>query len=502
MKKKTLKDNCPWIKKALKKTVTKEKVSISGIPPLASTSLDNRPLLQWERAMRRRVDQKKLPGFSSCVIHRGEVAHVAEYGCADLERREPFTRNTIVRTYCMTKTIVAVGILILKERGQLELTDPVYKFLPAFRKLHVVSHGNAVSDIPADAPSVAKQFTILRLLTHTAGVGYGADFGDKATGGQDRMMQPLLEAIDKREMTTLEEYCNEVARFPLRYKPGEGLNYSMGHDVLARIIEVISGQTLDTFFETELFVPLGMRDTGYFVPQHKASRLAGLYCNAKRAARMSKVYSYQTQPRPTGKLLHRIDGSTPRESNWIEGRHCKILSGNGILGNNMGGMVSTLSDQARFFTMILNGGVLGKHRILQTSTVQEWCLEDLLPHPGATGKRRGTGQPWSGWSALGERGMKRVKRDPDPKSDEYEEGEVAMGGVAQTTWSINPVRDTVHLFFTQALDSDLWRPDKLTKRGVSKASPENFTSAARAIAPRDGNAAALRRESLNSSGKA
>merc|ERR1712232_1467547 len=151
--------------------------------------------------------------------------------------------------------------------------------------------------------------------------------------------------------------------------------------------------------------------------------------------------------------------------------------------------------------MILNGGVLGCHRILQVPTVETWCFQDLLPLPGARGKRKRTGTPWSGWSALGERGMKRSKRDPKPLSDEYEEGEVAMGGAAQTMWSINPVRDQVTLFFTQALDSDLWRPDFTTSKGTVKVSPENLTAAARATAPRQETTAALRRERLSMSVK-
>merc|ERR1711972_620408 len=156
------------------------------------------------------------------------------------------------------------------------------------------------------------------------------------------------------------------------------------------------------------------------------------------------------------------------------------------------------NDQARFFTMLLNGGVLGGRRILQAATVHKWCFQNLLPLPGALGKHRRTGTPWSGWSALGERGMKRTGRDPRPSSSEYEEGEVAMGGTAQTMWSINPVRDQVTLFFTQDLDRELWRPDSST---TMKASPENFTAAARATAPRDAVSAARRRERLGTRGR-
>jgi len=286
--------------------------------------------------------------------------------------------------------------------------------------------------------------------------------------------------------------------YPCAISLQKKMSYSMGHDVLGRVIEVVSGKTLDVFFQDELFKPLKMNNTGFFVPRHKASRLAALYGDRIRAERMAKFYGKDSECLPRGKhAFCRIDGNTPGQSNWIEGSHCKVLSGNGILGNNMGGLVSTLSDQARFHTMILNGGVLGCHRILQLSTVERWCFEDLLPLPGARGKRRRTGIPWSGWSALGERGLKRTKRDPKPLSDEYEEGEVAMGGVASTMWSVNPERDQMTLFFAQTLDGDAWRPDHSTSSGM-QASSDNFVVAARATAGRDAAAAAARRKSFRS----
>mmetsp|Transcript_160375 Transcript_160375/g.292876 ORF Transcript_160375/g.292876 Transcript_160375/m.292876 type:complete len:530 (-) Transcript_160375:203-1792(-) len=492
---------------------------LHGLPAQRISTLNLKPLSQWEVAMRERVDNKVLPGFCACVVHHGEVVHLAEYGYADIERKEPFTKDSIVRVYCITKTAVAVGILMLMERNCLKLSDPICKYLPAFKNLRFVRHGNAVLETDPDTQPVTQKCTILRLLTHTAGFGYGADFGEKPTGGMDRMYQPLLQALDRREIRSLEDYCKQLAKLPLRFRPGKALNYAMGHDVLGRIIEVITGQSLDVFLHTEIFGPLGMEDTGFFVPEQKASRLAALYCNAERAGRMAKLNGYLDgkQDDPIAPLLHRIDGSTPSESNWFEGKHCTVLSGNGILGSNMGGLVSTVSDQAKFFTMLLNGGVLGDCRILQTSTVHEWCFTDLLPLPGATGKHLKNGQPWSGWSALGERGQRRTKRDPMPKSDEYEEGEVAMGGAANTTWSVNPVRDTVTLFFTQALDSYLWRPDaeagcwrepqiadlgQVGTGGVgAEPSPENFTAAVRAVAPRDSQAALQRRMSLSAHGQ-
>merc|ERR1712217_86384 len=103
------------------------------------------------------------------------------------------------------------------------------------------------------------------------------------------MLKPLMEKLENGTVTSLEEYCNEMAKLPLRYQPGDNLNYSMGHDIVARVIEVVSGKTLDNFFETEIFSPLGMHDTSYSVPKRKAYRFAALYGDAKRAGRMAAI---------------------------------------------------------------------------------------------------------------------------------------------------------------------------------------------------------------------
>lgn len=495
----------------IRRKVLKKSTRHSRIPGIAQlkkgSAMDQSPLQRWEKAMNRRVDQKKIPGYSACVIHKGNVVHVSEYGYSDIERKTRFTRDSIVRLYCVTKSVVAVSVLILYERGLLRLTDPVSKYLPGWSKKQVVRHGNCADDVSPDAPNVANKVTILRLLTHTGGAGYGADFGDICSDGPSKMLEPLMAAVEDRSVSTLETFVNELSKMPLRHQPAENLNYSLGHDIVARIVEVVSGKTLDQFFETEVFRPLGMHDTGFFVPKRKASRFAALYGNKKRAARMAEIYGWDTAawPKPSGPLLHRVDGFHPSDSNWIEGQHVPVFSGNGILSHNSGGLVSTLSDQARFFTMILNGGVLGDTRILQAFTVETWLFTDLLPLPGVRGKPRGTGGPWSGWSALGEVGMQRKKRDPTPTSDEYEQGQVAMGGVANTIWSVNPVRDMVTLCFTNAIDSELWKPDlvkgTVSEKGkMAKATricPANFAVATRAVASRDAISASLRRESLS-----
>lgn len=141
--------------------------------------------------------------------------------------------------------------------------------------------------------------------------------------------------------------------------------------------------------------------------------------------------------------------------------------------------------------MILNGGILGDRRLLSVATVEAWCFRNLLPLPEVRGKLRRSGEPWSGWSALGEVGQRRRKGDNPQMCDDYEEGEVGMGGAANTFWSVNPVRDQVTLWFSQTLDTEPWRGT-----GTSWVSPENFFVAARSLAPRQAEEAASRRGRL------
>lgn len=237
-----------------------------------------------------------------------------------------------------------------------------------------------------------------------------------------------------------------------------------------------------------------MNDTGFFVPKQKMNRLAALYCNRTRAICMANL-----RRQPPGKLprnkkrsLCRIDGEKPSKSRWFEGGYCKVLSGGGIMGQAMGGLVSTLSDQARFFTMLLNGGILNGHRILQNSTVSEWCFRNILPRPDVMGNRApATGGTWAGWSVLGEVGLRRTRRTVAIGSDDYEEGEVGMGGAANTLWYVNPVRDMMILWFSQTLDSNAW-----DGTGTKKKSRANYVVAARSVAPRLPAEAAARRAAL------
>jgi len=420
------------------------------------SDLDRSFMSRYEKSMRRRVDDGKLPGYTCCLVRRGCLVHMDSYGYADLERKTPFGPDTILRMYCMTKTPIAVGLLMLQEQGKLKLTDPVSKYLPAFAKQGIVANANSINKAKENAASPAKGVTLLRLMTHSAGFGYGGGFGVEEKSPAERAYSLLTGGVERGEISSLEHFCDELARLPLRGPPGKKYSYSLGLDLLSRVIEVVSGKRLDLFLRTAIFDPLGMHDTAFSVPRRKLHRLAGLY--ACKATAKTLREGPRPLPRSASKLV-RVDGARPEDSAWADGRQCPVLSGGGFMGKNSGGLVSTLRDQARFVVMLANGGVFEGRRYLRQETVQKYCMEDLLVLPHVVGERQKAGGKPYGWSALGEVGVEFAKRDPERTAADFEETEVGMGGAATTYWSINPSRELVSLWFSQQIDNESWEKD-------------------------------------------
>lgn len=426
------------------------------------------PFEAYERAIRRRVDLGKLPGYCSAVLYQGELLHSDAYGFADPERGLKYGPDVLMRMYCMSKPFVAVSILLLQDRGRLSVNDPVSKYLPNLRRLSVASRANSVRK---SVPLKPKAMTILHCLTHTAGFVYGRDFNQEPDSAETKSCHELVRRVEHGEVKSLEQFVDELADVPLRSHPGTQYAYSYATDVLGRLVEVVSGMPLSKFFEKEIFGPLGMRDTAFFFPRSKAHRWAALYASRDSAIMMGAAKSSLPA---RSEALCRIDGMVPEDSRWSEGRRCRVESGGGIMGANSGGLVSTLSDCMRFFGMLACDGKLGtSRRILKPASIKRYCLLDLLPEVITSGKRQRANRAPFGWSTVGEVGVPRSARDAAPKSnDNFELGEVGGGGAACTYWSINPTRRLATLWFTQSMDNDPYVKDN-----------ENIYLAARAAVP-------------------
>jgi len=264
-----------------------------------------------------------------------------------------------------------------------------------------------------------------------------------------------VRKCDGGQIKNLKELSRAIAALPLRFHPGEKYLYSYGLDIVGRVVEAISGKPLDRFLKAEIFDPLGMKDTGFSVPPGVAKkRLVALYATPENKEAMgAKADPAAVKHRsPLGTLV-RVDGERPEQSAWVGGRSCPVLSGGGIMGQNRGGMISTLADQACFYLMLLRGGRLSQasRQILRPKTIEAMWGKDWLAQPSTVGRPCRDKGKLFGWHALGEIGIvKRPMRQHYP--DFFELGEWGMAGAACTHVTVVPKRKLLCLWFTQTLE--------------------------------------------------
>ena len=202
------------------------------------------------------VDDGRLPGYSVAVARYGQLAHVSHYGMRNVEDKLPITADTMYRIYSMTKPITSVACMMLVEEGKLQLTDEVREFIPSFGKTEVFRGGSSLA--PVTEPQ-REQMRVWHLLTHTAGLTYGFNYYDAI----DDMYRRAGFDYGIPQADSLEQICDRYAALPLVFHPGTSWNYSVATDILGRVVEVVSGMTLDRFFEERIFAPLGMHDTSF-----------------------------------------------------------------------------------------------------------------------------------------------------------------------------------------------------------------------------------------------
>jgi len=366
-----------------------------------------------EHLTARYLEPGKIAGCSVAVVRHGEVAHASYLGQADRERDVPVTVDTIWRIYSMTKPITGVALMSLYEKGLFQLDDPVSRFIPSWRQQKVSDGAGGLVD--PDRPVSVKD-----VLTHTSGVGYGRGNADlELDGVGDRGSLPAL-----RGDHDLEALVERLATEPLRFQPGTHWLYSLGTDVCARLVEVLSGQSFDAYLQDTVFGPLGMADTGFHVDAADVGRFAACYARNRR------------------KELVRVDD--PQASPYLA--KPSLLSGGG-------GLVSTLGDYVRFAEMLASGGELDGRRVLSRKTVELMGTNHLaggvdmraLALPGGYGE--------VGFDGLGFGLTMAVNLGPARSAIVGSAGEVMWGGAASTTFWVDPAEDLAVVFMTQLLPS-------------------------------------------------
>ena len=368
---------------------------------------------QW---MRRWVDSGRLPGLLVAVVRNDRLAWLGTCGYRDVETKRAVEPNTIYRIYSMTKPITTVAALMLYEEGCFQLDDPVAKFIPAFADTRVFAGGDADS---FTTEPLARPVTVHDLMIHTSGLTYGFQH-EHAVDALYRKRQVEFNA----NVGPLAGVVEAAAAQPLVFQPGTRWNYSVSTDVLGRLVEIWSGVPLDTFFDERIFRPLGMRDTGFHVPEGQGDRLASNYVQAD-------------------------DGGLALADPAGESRFLKpaaTLSGGG-------GLVSTAADYLRFLRMLRGHGALEDARVLGRKSVELMTMNHLPGDLADMGRPRFAEMPLAGIGfGLGV----SVLLDPAKARILGSPGEYAWGGMASTAFWVDPAEDMIVLLLTQLMPSSAY----------------------------------------------
>ena len=378
-------------------------------------------------ALRRYIDADLLPGVSSAVLVGRELVDLHCAGWADRERGEALRSDHIFRIFSNTKLVTSCAVLLLHEEGRFGLDDPIDTFIPQLAERRVLKPG---ATSLADTEPARGPITIRQLLSHSSGLSYG-------------LLDPgtlIYRAYTERKVLSarhsLAEMMDALADLPLLFHPGTGWEYSVGTDVLSRLVEIVGGQPFDAFIRARILDPLGMVDTGFVVPDAQRHRLAALYTGAD-----------PFEPMKPG--LARADHLPYPQANL---QPVPKLSGGG-------GLVSTLPDMVALLRSLLPGGPM----LLKPATIALMMRNQL---PAGTGIHSpGFGDiPGKGFGLAG-----AVTLAPGPFDPRGSTGEFQWGGLAGTHWWISPNAELAGVLMTQRW-MGYWHPFSFEfKRRVHEA---------------------------------
>lgn len=368
-------------------------------------------------AIQRYVDDTLISGANAVILKDNRIVDQKTWGHADIAGEKPIAMDTIFRIYSNTKIITSVAALCLLEDGKYDLDDPIAKYLPELDNLRVIAPDAATVD---DTVAMESAPTVRQVFCHNAGFTYGF-----------LMQSPVVDAAYNEVQinaptSTLAEMITKLSKLPLAYQPGAKFQYSVSTDVLARLIEVWSGQRFPDFLEARIFKPLGMSDTAFHVPAEKRDRLATNYLP--------------------------VDPMDPMKSglNPVPAEMDAAMIDDTAFTSGGGGLMSTILDYTTFIQMLINGGEWNGTRVLQPETVALMQTNQLpegveveLPVWGMANTLFGLGVA-----------IKTAPLDGEPDSAI---GEYHWGGMAGTHSWVSPKAGLAALIFTQRLPG-FWHP--------------------------------------------
>lgn len=363
-----------------------------------------------DKLLQKTVAEGEAVGVSALVIHKNKEIYFNAAGFANREKEIPMRRDTICRMFSMTKPITATAVMILAERGEIDLWDPVSKYLPEFSKQKVWTDSGL---IPAERDS-----TIWDLLNMLSGITY-PDQSHEPGRRMDKLFRELISRRQQGECVDTREYLKRIAEIPLVFHPGTRWMYGLSADVLGGIIEVVSGRRYGEFLREELFRPLGMKDTGFFVPEEKKCRFAENYIWEKTAGCLVPYKGCQL-----GEYY---------------GEDVAFESGGA-------GLVSTLDDYSHFGQMLLQKGEYNGRKILGRKTVEFMEKDRLSPDQKVN-------LNWESLRGYGYGCLMRVLVDQTALGANASLGEFGWDGWTGNYVIIDPEDEMLLLYFIQRCDA-------------------------------------------------
>lgn len=385
--------------------------SISLAPTPETVGISSKKLTKIDREMKYWVDKGWMNGAAALVIRKGKIVYHKAHGYNDLDTKVLLKKDDIFRIASQTKAITSVAIMMLYEDGKLLLDDPVSKYIPTFKKQNVLDKFNEADTTFTSIPA-NKEITIRELLSHTSGLGY-ASIGSKeanAIYAKAKISAGLGEGNH-----SLLDAMSRLGTLPLMHQPGAKFTYGLNSDLLGCLVEVISGESLESFFKTRIFEPLGMKDTYFNLPQEKANRLVNLYTEEKDGSLKKQT---------TGML----NGPVGSEYPLIP--HTYFSGG--------AGLSSTLLDYGIFLQMILNNGKYNGQQLLSRNAVRIMTSNQIGDIPFG-GDKFGLGFS--------------VVTDKSSGKTMAQEGTFAWGGAFSTSYWVDPKEKMVYLIYRQMLGS-------------------------------------------------
>lgn len=362
------------------------------------------------KLIQKEVEDGNVAGASMLVIHKDKEIYHNTFGYADKENKIPMKRDTIFRMFSMTKPITAVATMILVERGEIDLWDPVSKYFSEYKNQLVYNEEGRLEPVKRDV-------TISDLLNMTSGIPYPDD--TKSGKEIGKIIDDFIKKRKLGEIVTTQDYIKAIGKVPLLFQPGEKWLYGFSADILAGIIEVVSNKKYSEFLDEEIFNPLGMNDTGFFVPKEKANRFANIY----KFDENEKVLK-------------------PFEEDFLGvyyGEDVEFESGGA-------GLVSTLDDYSKFAKMLLNKGTYNGIRILGRKTV-EFMIKDKL-----TDKQK-VDFDWDSIKGYGYGCLMRILVNQGEAGTNASIGEFGWDGWTGNYIIMDPVENLIFMYFIQRCDS-------------------------------------------------